>query len=188
MINKNIKLAVFVALVATALWQFTENYIGNGIFLLLLSLLVLLLYFKNEMLISILFKLRKQNFEGAEKTLNKINPEKHLVKNQQGYYYYLKGIIAVQKNDLKTSEGFLKKALDFGLNQKEDEAVANLQLAGITLSKNKQLEAKKFLAAAERLDSKGMLKEQVTMIKNQLQMVKGQKVPMWYNQNKKRAF
>lgn len=188
MINKNIKIFVFVALVATAVWQFTEKNIGNGIFLLLLSLLVLLIYYKNEMLISILFKLRKQNFDGAEKTLDKINPITHLTKSQRGYYHYLKGIIAVHKNDLKNSEVFLKKALELKLNQKEDEAVANLQLAGITLSKNKQMEAKKFLAEAERLDSKGMLKEQVTMIKNQLKMVKGQKMPMWYNQNKKRAF
>lgn len=188
MINKNIKLAVFIGLIGVAVWQFSESYIGNGIFLTILALLVLLIYFKNEFLIAVLFKFRKQDFEGASKTLNKINPQTHLVKNQQGYYHYLKGIIAVQNNDMKESEKLLKEALNLGLNQKEDMAVANLQLAGITLAKNKQAEAKKYLDTAEQLDKKGMLKEQVDMIKNQLKMVRGQKIPMWYNHNKKRAF
>ena len=111
MINKNIKIALAVALVATAIWQFSENYIGNGIFLLLLTAIIVLLYFKNELLIAVLFKFRKQDMEGASRILKKINPESHLIKNQQGYYYYLNGIITAQSNNLKESEKFFKKAI-----------------------------------------------------------------------------
>ncbi len=67
MINKNIKIIVAAALLATAIWQFTENNIGNGIFLILLVLIVVLIYFKNEMLIMTLFKFRKQDMDGAKK-------------------------------------------------------------------------------------------------------------------------
>ncbi len=188
MINKNIKIVLAVVLFATAIWQFSENYIGNGIFLLLLVAIVVLLYFKNEMLIAVLFKFRKQDMEGAARLLGKINPEANLIKNQQGYYYYLNGIITAQSNNFKGSEDFFKKAIELGLNQKEDLAVAKLQLAGISLSKNKQLEAQKLLTEAEQLDAKGMLKEQINMMKAQMKQVKGQKIPMWYNQNKKRGF
>ncbi|WP_372474581.1 DUF2892 domain-containing protein [Capnocytophaga sp. ARDL2] len=188
MINKNIKLALAVVLFAVAIWQFTENYIGNGIFLLLLVAIIVLFYFKNEMLIVTLFKFRKQDFEAANKTLDKINPITHLVPNQQGYYHYLKGIVSLQLNDIKGGEQFMKKAIELGLNQKEDLAVAKLQMSGITLSKNRPLEAKKLLEEAERLDSKGMLKEQINMMKAQMKQMKGQKVPMWYNQSKKRGF
>lgn len=188
MINKNIKIAVAVLLFATAIWQFSENYIGNGIFLLLLVAIVVLLYFKNELLIAVLFKFRKQDMEGASRILNKIKPEAHLIKKQQGYYYYLNGIITAQSNNLKGSEEFFKKAVELGLNQKEDLAVAKLQLAGVSLTKNRQLEAQKLLAEAEQLDAKGMLKEQINMMKAQMKQVKGQKVPMWYNHSKKRGF
>lgn len=188
MINKNIKIVIAALIFAVAIWQFYENYIGNGIFLLLLVAIIVLLYFKNEMLIAVLFKFRKQDMAGAAKVLGKINPDTHLVKNQKGYYYYLNGILAVQSNNFKGSEDYFKKAVELGLNQNEDLAVAKLQLAGVSLSKNKQLEAQKLLAEAEQLDKKGVLKEQLNMMKTQMKQVKGQKAPMWYNHSKKRGF
>src|SRR5690606_41298741 len=76
MFHKNIKLALAVLLFVTAIWQFTENNIGNGIFLILITLIVILLYFKNEIIILAFLKLRKQDFPGAQKWLDKIkNPE-----------------------------------------------------------------------------------------------------------------
>jgi|SRR5690606_15149556 len=188
MINKNIKIVLAAVLFGMAIWQFSENYIGNGIFLLILVALVVLLYFKNELLIAVLFKFRKQDMEGAAKTLAKLNPDTHLVRNQKGYFYYLHGILAAQSSNIKASEDYFKKAIEFGLNQKEDLAVAKLQLAGVSLSKNRQLEAQKLLSEAEQLDSKGILKEQIMMMKTQMKKVKGQKIPMWYNQAKKRGF
>lgn len=187
MVNKNVKIVVAVILLATAIWQFTESNIGNGIFLLLLMLIVVLVYFKNEMLIAVLFKFRKQDMDGAKKLLDKINPDSALIKNQQGYYYYLNGIIESQTN-INLAEKHFKQALDLGLNQKEDLAVAKLQLAGITMSKGKAAEAQKLITEAEQHDVKGMLKEQINMMKGQMKQVKGQKVPMWYNQSKKRSF
>lgn len=187
MINKNIKIIVAALLLATAVWQFTENNIGNGIFLIILVLLIVLIYFKNEMLIMTLFKFRKQDMEGAKKILSKINPETALVKNQQGYYHYLNGIINAQ-NNLNQAEKDFRKAIDLGLNQKEDLAVSKLQLAGIVMSKNRPAEAQKLIAEAKQHDTKGMLKGQISMIEGQMKQARGQKVPMWYNQSKKRGF
>ena len=76
MFNKNIKLVFAVLLVITAIWQFTERNIGNGIFLLLLTIVPVFLYFKNELILLAFLRLRKQDFPGAQKWLNKIkNPE-----------------------------------------------------------------------------------------------------------------
>jgi len=187
MINKNIKIIVAAALLATAIWQFSENYIGNGIFLIILMLLVVLVYFKNEMLIVTLFKFRKQDMEGAKKILDKINPQTALIKNQQGYYHYLNGIINAQ-NNLNQAEKDFRKALELGLNQKEDLAVAKLQLAGVAMSKNRATEAQKLIAEAKKHDAKGMLKEQISMMEAQMKQARGQKIPMWYNHSKKRGF
>lgn len=171
MIHKNIKLLVVVAFIAGAVWQFTERNLGNGIFLIVLSLIVLLFYFKNEILIMTLFKLRKQDMDGAQKMLSKIkNPSAALLKKQEGYYNYLNGIVVSQTN-LTQAEKFFKKAIELGLNQREDLAVAKLQLAGIAMTKRRKVEATRLLNEAQKLDSKNVLKDQVKMMKQQMKRI-----------------
>lgn len=171
MIHKNIKLLVVAVLVGLAVWQFTERHIGNGIFILILSLIVLLFYFKNEILIMTLFKLRKQDMDGAKKMLDKIkNPQGALLQKQEGYYNYLNGIVVSQTN-LTKAEKFFKRAIELGLNQKEDLAVAKLQLAGIAMTRRRKVEATRLLNEAQKLDRKNMLKDQVKMMKQQMKKI-----------------
>ena len=116
MFHKNIKLVLAVLIVATGVWQFTENNIGNGIFLIFLSLVPVFLFYKNEYILLAFLQLRKQNFEGSRKWLSKINnPETALVQKQQGYYNYLQGLMLSQTN-LIQAEKFFKKAIELGLN------------------------------------------------------------------------
>ncbi len=171
MFNKNIKLALIVVLFATAIWQFTENNIGNGIFLILIALIILLLYFKNEVIVMAFLKLRKQDFAGAQQWLNKIkNPEAALVKKQQGYYYYLSGLMVVQSN-LNLAEKHFKKAIELGLNMDEDLALAKLNLAGIAMTKRRKQEATLLLNEAKKLDKRNMLKEQIAQMKEQMKRI-----------------
>lgn len=72
MFNKNIKLVLAVLIFAFAIYQFTDGEIGNGIMYILLSLIFVFLYFKNEFILLAFLRLRKQDFEGAKKWLNKI--------------------------------------------------------------------------------------------------------------------
>jgi len=168
MFNKNIKLVIAGLILATAVWQFTENNIGNGIFLILIAGLVVLTYFKNEIIIAAFLKLRKQDFEGANRLLDKIkNPHTALVRKQEGYYNYLKGLMLSQTN-LNLAEKHLKKAVELGLNMEQDLAMAKLNLAGIALSKGRKIEAEKLLNESKKLDKQGMLKEQITMMKANL--------------------
>jgi tetratricopeptide (TPR) repeat protein len=168
MFNKNIKLAIAALLLATAVWQFTEGNIGNGIFIILLALLIVLLYFKNEIIILAFFKLRKQDFDGAKRLLDKIkNPEGALVRKQQGYYNYLNGLMVSQTN-LGQAEKYFKKAVELGLSMDQDLAMAKLNLAGIAMTKNRKMEAEKLLAEAKKLDKHNMLKDQITMMKAQM--------------------
>ncbi len=168
MFNKNIKLVITVLIIATAVWQFKENNIGNGIFLILLSLMFVLLYFKNEIIIIAFLKLRKQDFDGAKKWLDKIkNPEASLIRKQQGYYNYLNGLMVSQTN-LNAAEKYLKKAVELGLNMDQDMAMAKLNLAGIAMTKNRKIEAEKLLNEAKKLDKQGMLKDQIATMKQQM--------------------
>lgn len=113
-------------------------------------------------------KLRKQDFEGAKKLLDKIkNPQASLVRKQEGYYNYLNGLMLSQTN-LTQAEKYLKKAVALGLNMDQDMAMAKLNLAGIAITKNRKVEATNLLNEAKKLDKQNMLKDQITMMKQQL--------------------
>ena len=168
MYNKNIKLLIAGAIIAVAIWQFTEGNIGNGIMYILLSLIFIFFYFKNEFILFAFIKLRKQDFEGAKKWLDKIkNPSGALVKKQEGYFNYLHGIMVSQSN-MNEAEKYFKKSIALGLSMDHDLAMAKLNLAGIAFSKRRVHEAKILLNEAQKLDARGMLTDQIKMMKDNM--------------------
>ena len=105
---------------------------------------------------------------GAEKWLNKIrNPKSALIRKQQGYYNYMRGLIISQTN-MNHAEKFFRNAIDLGLNMDHDLAMAKLNLSGILFTKRRKIEAQKLLKEAQELDKQGMLTEQIRMMKNQM--------------------
>ncbi len=171
MFPKIIKLLISFTLFLYSIYQFTENYIGNGIFYFFFSCFFVLIYFKNELIFMAFLRLRKQDFQGTERWLNKIsNPESNLVKKQQGYFYYLHGIIQSQSN-LTIAEKNFKKAIRLGLSFNHDLAMAKLSLAGICMQKRRKREAISLLSEAKKLDSQGMLNEQMRIIREQLKKI-----------------
>tara|TARA_B100000524_G_C23639561_1_gene366177 strand:- start:1020 stop:1589 length:570 start_codon:yes stop_codon:yes gene_type:complete len=171
MFNKYIKIVLSLLSFGFSIQQFMDDgqgTTGNGIMLVLLSLIFLLLFFKNEFLIMAFFKLRKQNLEGANKWLNRIkNPKSALTTKQHGYYNYLKGLIISQEN-MSQAEKYFRTAISLGLNMDQDLAMAKLNLAGILFTKRRKIEAQKLLKDAQYLDKQGLLKDQIRMMKNQM--------------------
>ena len=171
MFNKNIKLVLTGLIIAVAVWQFIEGNIGNGIMYILLSSIFVFLYFKNEIILLSFLRLRKEDFPGAKKWLDKIkDPEASLVRKQQGYYNYLNGLMVSQTN-MNEAEKYFKKAVSLGLSMDTDMAMAKLNLAGISMSKNRKREAQQLLTEAKKLDKHGMLDEQIKMMKQQMKKV-----------------
>lgn len=171
MFNKNIKLVLAAIILAWAVFEFTKGHIMNGISIVLLAGIFVFFYFKNEILLLTFFKLRKQDFEGGNRLLDKIkNPSGALTKKQEGYYNFLRGIMVSQTN-LTQAERFFKKALSLGLAMDHDKAMAKLQLAGIALTKRRKREATMLIAEAKKLDKHGMLKDQIAMVKQQMKKI-----------------
>ncbi|MGB5692498.1 MAG: DUF2892 domain-containing protein [Flavobacteriaceae bacterium] len=171
MFNKIIKIILAAILVAYAGYQFVEGNIGNGIFIILLALVFIFLYFRNEFILLAFLRMRKQDMEGTQKWLEKIkNPEAALTQKQQGYYNYLYGIIYSQKN-LTQAEKYFKKALKLGLNMDYDLAMAKLSLAGIAMQKRRKREATTLLQEAKKLDKNNMLTEQIKMMQQQMKKI-----------------
>ncbi len=171
MFNKNIKLAVAGLVFAWSVYEFVQGHIGNGIALLFLVGIVVFFYFKNEFILLAFFKLRSQNFEGAQKWLSYIkNPETALVRKQQGYYNYLQGLM-VSQTSITQAEKYLKKAISLGLSMDHDLAMAKLQLAGIAMTKRRKREATNLINEAKKLDKHGMLKDQINQMKQQMKRI-----------------
>lgn len=171
MFNKNIKLVLAAGIIAWAVWQFIEGNIGNGIMLILFSLIFVFLYFKNEMILLAFLRLRKQDFPGAKKWLDKIkNPEAALTQKQQGYYQYLHGLMVSQTN-ITQAEKYFKKAIKLGLSMDQDLAMAKLNLAGIAMTKRRKREAQLLMTEAKKLDKHGVLTDQIRMMKQQMKKI-----------------
>ncbi|HEX4887600.1 MAG TPA: DUF2892 domain-containing protein [Luteibaculaceae bacterium] len=168
MFNREIKYTLAGLLFALTVYQFIEVNIGYGIMLLLATGLVVLSIFRHENLIMALYYMRKQDLSKAQVQLDKIKAPHKLIKSQEAYYHYLNGLISMQQQGLGKSEKFFVKALQLGLRMKEDQAVAKLNLAGIYMSKRRKREAETYLKQAKKLDEKGLLADQIKMLKLQL--------------------
>lgn len=184
MYNKIIKLIIAIGILGYAVYQFVEGNIGNGIMFVLLSLIFIFLYFKNEFILLAFLRLRKQDFDGAKKWLNKIkNPKSALTTKQQGYYNYLHGIMVSQSN-MNAAEKYFKKAISLGLSMDHDLAMAKLNLAGIAFTKRRKNEAKLLLNEAQKLDKRNMLTDQIKMMKDN--MKRAQMPNQHYGQQQRR--
>jgi hypothetical protein len=168
MYNKKIKLVIVALITVWAVWEFSKVHIWSGIFILMLAGFFVLLYYKNEFILLSFLRMRKQDFVGATKWLNKIkNPETALVTKQQGYYNFLRGVMVSQTN-LTQAEKFFKKAIKIGLSMNHDVAMAKLQLAGIAMTKRRKREATMLLADVKKLDKHGMFKDQMKQLREQM--------------------
>ena len=171
MYPKYIKLILALLTLGYSIFQFYENNIGNGIALIFLLAIFIFLYFKNDIILLAFLRLRKQDFTGTEKWLNKIkNPQSALTKKQVGYYNYLKGIISSQTN-LTLAEKYFKKAISIGLSMNHDLAMAKLSLAGILIQKRRKREATTLLNEAKKIDTQKMLSDQIKMMQQQMKKI-----------------
>ncbi len=168
MYNREIKIVAAVLLFAFMVYQFVLVNIGWGIILLLITALVVLTIFRHEGIVMALYHFRKNDLEKAGNWLNKVKAPHKLIKTQEAYYYYLQGLLSMQSKSIAGSEKLFKKALNLGLRMKEDQAVAKLNLAGISLSKRRKRDAIQYLDQAKKLDERKMLADQIKMLRSQL--------------------
>ena len=158
-----VKIAIALASLTWAVYLFATGHWISGIFVVLLSALLVLIVFRSMRLILAFFQIRQQKMEGAKKWLDRTNP-KYLWKNQRGYYYFLLGSVDIQKNSLAQSEKYFRQALQLGLRMDHDRAAVYLNLAVIMANKRKKREAMNFLNEAKKYDTRGLMKSEIKQI------------------------
>lgn len=99
-----------------------------------------------------------QDFESAEKDIKKgtdLMGKSSLMQGQmksaEGANKLQLGMLAMQKNDLKGAEGYIRAAIRSGLPDKESEAAAYLQMCSIMMNKREFRAAKDFFRKAKAL-------------------------------------
>lgn len=169
--NKYIKLVIAVVIIALGFYMFTLREYAWGTIFILLSVIPIFLFFRNEFILLAFWFMRKQDIEKAKTYLGKItNPEGQLVRKQMGYYNYMMGITEAQTN-VNASEKYMKKALEYGLTFKHDRAMAKLSLAGAAMAKGRKQEAEILLKEAKTLDNQGMFTDQIKMMQEQMKRI-----------------
>jgi tetratricopeptide (TPR) repeat protein len=115
-------------------------------------------------------QMRVGNTDKAKKYIDRITHPQFLPRRQHAYVLFLKAVMGAQELGFAKSEQMLRKALDLGLRQAEDNAVARMHLAGICAQTGRRTEAVSLLAEAKKLDKSGMMRDQIKQMQAQLQV------------------
>jgi len=171
MYNKEIKIAIASVLVALAIvCIYPLKWYWVSPFLFIIAGMVILTLFRNEYNLLAFYYLRKNDSAKSLEALDRIKYPEKLIKSQEAYHYYLRGLILSQKEPLKGEKYFLK-ALNTGLRMDTDKAVCKLNLAAVALQKRRKQQAIQLIAEAKKLDKQGLLKEQITMLNGQMKFI-----------------
>ena len=112
--------------------------------------------------------MRTGDTDKAKNYVNRISAPQFLPKKQHAYVLFLKAVLNTQELGFAQSEGLLRKAISMGLRTGQDNAVARMHLAGICAQTGRKKEAVTLLAEAKKLDSSGMMKDQINQMQDQL--------------------
>ena len=144
---------------------------GWGIFMIFISALVVLSFFRNENMILALNQMRTGNTDKALKYINRITHPQFMPRKQHAYILFLQAVMGAQQAGMATnSENKLRKAIGLGLRKPEDNAMARMHLAGIFAQTGRKKEALSLLSEAKKQDNTGMMKDQIRTMQQQLQM------------------
>ncbi|MCE2712702.1 MAG: DUF2892 domain-containing protein [Cryomorphaceae bacterium] len=151
-------------------YLFTSGHWGWGITFLFVTAILILSFFRNENMILALNQMRLGNTDKAKTYINRITHPQLLPRRQHAYVLFLQAVMNTQEFGFTKSEQYLRQALSLGLRTGQDNAVARMHLAGICMQTGRKSEAEKLLAEAKKMDSSGMLRDQINMMQNQMKM------------------
>lgn len=149
-------------------YLFGTGHWGWAIVMIFVTAIIGLTFFRNIYMILALNQMRLGNTDKAKDQINKITAPHLLPKSQHAYVLFLQAVMNTQEFGFAKSEQYLRKALTLGLRTGQDNAVARMHLAGICLQTGRKSEAEKLLAEAKKMDSSGMMREQINMMQNQM--------------------
>ncbi|RMG84690.1 MAG: hypothetical protein D6714_07350 [Bacteroidetes bacterium] len=117
--------------------------------------------------------MRKGKMLEAEILLNKIRKPEWLAPRPRAYYFFTKGILLLQKENLDEGRACLQRALEIGLKSDKEKALALLNLAHIAWRQRDFETARRYLDEAKACPVDDLLiKENLAKLETALSRVK----------------
>lgn len=164
MITRLLKILLAASSLTYTFYLFTKAQTGAAIGMIFVTIILILATLRSLRLVMAFVHLRQQKMDDARKWLAKIK-ENQLWPRQRGYYYFLMGSLTMEQN-MNDAEKLLKRALSLGLRQDHDTAAAKLNLAVVASAKRKLPEAMRLIKDCKRLDTKGVLANDIRTVEN----------------------
>jgi len=112
----------------------------------IVSFIILYGYFRKGSVMLALKQLRKEDYKEAERVIDMNSHPDRLDKKDRAYYLFVKGFLAREKDLFEEAKIFLEEALQGGIKNQNDIAMAILALADMEMvNKNKRAAKEYFL-------------------------------------------
>lgn len=122
------------------------NLVSVIIIASILSFILLYGYFRKGSVMLALKQLRKEDYKEAERVIDMNSQPDRLDKKDKAYYLFVKGFVAREKDQFEEAKIFLEEALQGGIKNQNDIAMAILALADMEMiNKNKRAATAYFL-------------------------------------------
>lgn len=164
-----VRFLIAVVIIALGAAIHFKQGIGSAWYMYLGGVIILLTHFLFGN-VSLAFKqLNKGNVDDAENLITQIKRPDWLLKSHRAYYYFVLGMIALQKKQAGFGEQHLKQALDLGLRTNTDNALAALNIAHVNFVKKEYQKAEVYRKKATSFGSDDlMIKENLKKLEEAL--------------------
>ncbi len=147
---RQLVIAVFILVLLFSIYE--RAFEISGIALLAIGVL-LWGYFKEGTVILAAKDFHDKNYEQTETLLRQIARPDLLAKKRRGYYEYMMGGIALQKQDFEAAEKHYEIAAQYPLRSVNDHVAALVHVANISLRNHRFDKAEAYLGLAKKQES-----------------------------------
>ena len=120
------------------------NLISVLIIASIISFILLYGYFRKGSVMLALRQLRKEDYKEAERVVDLNTQPDRLDKKDRAYYLFIKGFVAREKEQMEEAKIFLEEALQGGIKNQNDIAMAILALTDMEMVKQNRSAAKEY--------------------------------------------
>jgi len=136
----------------------------------ILSFMLLYGYFRKGSVMLALKQLRKEDYKEAERVIEMNSQPDRLDKKDRAYYLFVKGFVAREKDQYEEAKIYLEEALQGGIKNSNDIAMAVLALADMEMVKNNRKAAKEYFIQIRDLKVKPELMPSIRKMQEWLGM------------------
>ena len=135
MLKNKFRILLIVLSFSTGILFYTQEEFLKAFLFIIAGCLFIYGYYRYSNIWLIFNHIKRNEFERAELLLNDIKSIEVLNSQSKAYYYFSKGIVEDNKNNLAEAEKNYLNSLKYNLRTENDKSIINLNLANIYFRK-----------------------------------------------------